>query len=211
MRGPARGDKRERGAVAVEAALITPVLFLIVFGIVEMSLLMRDVVSVSSATHVGTRMAATGARDGPGTCSPSPCTPPTAPKLAQTAADAIQKAGSAMPQDQINWIRVYRANTQGYPMPNGNTTATCGTDCVEYKWNDAQNKFVYAGGSWISTSINACVNDPNRMSVGVIMNANHPFITGIFGDGMTIQERSVVQFEPLANDECKPGLPNSHP
>ena len=29
-----------------------------------------------------------------------------------------------MPQDQIDWIMVYNANTAGYPMPAGNTTSS---------------------------------------------------------------------------------------
>ena len=111
---------------------------LVLFGIIEMSLFMRDVVSVSSSVHVGTRMASVAAGAGPATCTPSPCTPPTAPALAQLAANAIQQAGSAMPQDQINWIEVYNANTSGFPMPSGNTTSTCSTDCVKYVWNSSQ-------------------------------------------------------------------------
>jgi hypothetical protein len=196
---------KERGAVAVEAALLTPLLALVLFGIIEMSLLMRDVVSVNSSVHVGTRMASVSAGAGPATCSPSPCTPPTAPMLAQLAANSIQQAGIAMPQDQINWIIVYRANTDGYPMPAGNKAATCSTDCVKYVWSKASNKFVYSSGTWASSSINACINDASRMSVGVIMNARHPWITGLFGDSVTVQERSVMQFEPLPNDTCKAG------
>ena len=133
---------------------------LVLFGIIEMSLFMRDVVSVSSSVHVGTRMASVAAGAGPATCTPSPCTPPTAPALAQLAANAIQQAGSAMPQDQINWIEVYNANTSGFPMPAGNTTSTCSTDCVKYVWNSTKNQFVYSSGSWSSASINACINDP---------------------------------------------------
>jgi hypothetical protein len=199
------GKGKERGAVAVEAALLTPLLALVLFGIIEMSLLMRDVVSVNSSVHVGTRMASVSAGAGPATCSPSPCTPPSAPMLAQVAANAIQQAGSAMPQDQINWIIVYRANSDGYPQPAGNTTATCSSDCVRYVWSDSGNKFVYSSGAWTSSTINACINDASRMSVGVIMNASHPWITGLFGDHVTVQERSVMQFEPLPNDSCKAG------
>jgi Flp pilus assembly pilin Flp len=205
-----RRMRNQRGAAAVEAALLTPLLTLILFGIIEMSLYMRDVVSVSSSVHVGTRMASTQAGLGPATCTPAPCTPPSAPALAQYAANAMQSAGMAMPQNQINWILVYNANTAGYPMPAGNTSAVCSTDCVKYVWNSTKSQFVYSSGSWSSASINACINDPGRMSVGVIMNVNHPWITGLFGSGATIQERNVMQFEPLTSDSCKPGLPNAH-
>ena len=89
---------------------------LVLFGIIEMSLFMRDVVSVSSSVHVGTRMASVAAaKPGRRPVRPPPCTPPSAPALAQLAANAIQQAGTAMPQDQINWIEVYNANTAGLP------------------------------------------------------------------------------------------------
>jgi hypothetical protein len=199
----------ERGAVAVEAALLTPLLVLILFGIIELSLFMRDVSSVSSAAHVGARSASVGAGAGPGVCqasaNPPPCSPAGVPALAQSAADAIQKAGTAMPQDQINWILVYNSNDQGWPMPAGNTSATCTTQCVRYVWDKGLNRFRYAGGSWPSATINACINDPQRMSVGIVMSATHTWVTGLFGRGAGIQERSVMQLEPLPNDSCKPG------
>jgi Flp pilus assembly pilin Flp len=200
----------QRGAVAVEAALLTPLLALVLFGIIEMSLFMRDVSSVSSATHVGARTASVSAGAGPGTCqassNPPPCSPASVPALAQAAADAIQRGGTAMPQDQINWILVYQANPQGYPLPSGNTSANCSVNCVKYVWDAGLDKFRYASGTWTSSTINACINDPNRMAVGVIMNADHPWITGLFGSGVTVEERNVMQFEPLANDQCKPGF-----
>lgn len=205
-----RKHRNERGAVLVEAALLTPLLALILFGIIEMSLFMRDVASVSSAAHVGARTASVGAGAGPGTCqasaNPPPCSPASVPALAQAAADAIQRAGTAMPQDQTNWIIVYRANPGGYPFPTGNTSAVCSTDCVKYVWDAGLDKFRYASGAWTSSQINACINDPARMSVGVIMNATHTWVTGLFGNGAGVQERSVMSFEPLANDQCKPGL-----
>jgi Flp pilus assembly pilin Flp len=205
-----RRMRNQRGAAAVEAALLTPLLTLILFGIIEMSFYMRDVVSVSSAVHVGTRIGSTMAGAGPATCTPAPCTPPTSPALVQLAANAMQQSGMAMPQNQINFILIYNANTLGYPLPAGNKAAVCSTDCVKYVWSTAKSQFVYSSGSWSSPSINACINDVNRMSVGVIMNATHPWITGLFGNGATIQERNVMQFEPLTSDSCKPGLPSSH-
>ena len=199
----------ERGAVAVEAALVTPVLFLVVLGIIEMSLLMRDTVSTTSAVRVGGRVASVSAGAGPGVCEasadPPPCSPASTPALAQAAADSIQRAGSAMPKDQIEYILVYRANSQGYPQPAGNTTIECYSDCVKYVWDTGLNKFRYAGGAWTSSAINACVNHADRMAVGVAMKARHPWVTGLFGDGVDIQERTIMNFEPLPSEQCLPG------
>jgi hypothetical protein len=196
----------ERGAAAVEAALLTPMLVLVLLGIIETSLLMRDVVSASSSTRVATRIASVSAGGGPGTCqassNPPPCSPASVPALAQAAADAVQKAGMAMPKEQINWILVYNADQTGWPI-GSNKTATCASECVKYVWDEGIDKFRYASGTWVSTSINACINDPQRMSVGVILNSTHSFITGVFGSGITLQERNVTQFEPLPFDSCQ--------
>jgi hypothetical protein len=175
---------------------------------------MRDVVSTNSSVRTGARVAASSAGAGPGTCvasaTPPPCTPADAPAVAQVAADAIQRAGSAMPKDSIEWLLVYSANAQGYPLPAGNTSLTCSTKCVKYVWDAPLDKFRYASGSWSSASINACLNDPNRESVGVVLQARHSWITGFFGNGVSMQERSVMQFEPLPNESCKPGTVNPH-
>jgi TadE-like protein len=200
--------------VAVEAAIVTPLLMVLLLGIVEMSLLMRDVVSVNSSVRTAARIASASAGAGRGTCdassNPPPCTPADAPAVAQAAADAVQRAGSAMDKNSIDWILIYDANTAGYPLPAGNTTINCTTKCVKYVWDDKLGKFRYSSGSWDSASINACLNDPARESVGIIMQAQHPWLTGFFGHGVTLSERSVMQFEPLANESCKPGTVNPH-
>jgi hypothetical protein len=214
--------RSERGAVAVEAAIVTPLLLVLLLGIVEMSLLMRDAVSTNSSVRTGARAASASAGAGPGTCqasaNPPPCTPADAPAVAQVAADAIGRAGSAMPKGSIDWILVYSANKLGYPLPEGNKSLVCSAKCVKYVWDEnlsngsgGTGKFRYVSGSWQSSAINACLNDPNRESVGIVMQARHAWLTGFFGNGVTLHERSVMQFEPLANESCKPGTANPHP
>lgn len=188
---------------------MTPLLFLLVLGIIEMSLYMRDTISTTSSVRTGGRVASVSAGAGPGVCqasaSPPPCSPANTPALAQAAADAIQRAGAAMPKDQIQYILVYEANAAGYPMPTGNTSMSCSTNCVKFVWDAGLNKFRYGGGTWVSTTINACVNNVDRDTVGVGMVATHPWVTGLFGNGVTINERTVMNFEPLPSDQCMPG------
>ena len=111
----------ERGAVAVEAALVTPLLMVLILGIIEMALLMKDDVALTSAVRNGGRTASAnagrGTRRGATTtatasrrarrptrrCSPSwPPTPSSAP-------------GTALPKDSIKELWVYKANNKGYP------------------------------------------------------------------------------------------------
>lgn len=203
--------------MAVEAALVTPVLLLVLIGIIEMSLFMRDHVSVSSAVRVGARIASAGADGGPGTCEAGPTAPPctsaSSPALAQAAADAIQRAGTAMPSDSIDYILVYKANSQGFPGAEGSTTmpSSCSgiTACVRFTWRDTLNAFRYANGTWDSKSINACLNEAD--AVGVYLQATHPWMTKIFGSSATLGDRAVMKFEPLPDDTCKSGRPAAHP
>lgn len=208
---------RDRGAAALEFAILLPVLLLLMIGLLEFSLVMRDWLGVSSAVRVGARIAATGVQDGDATCPGPPiiCSPGTTPALAQSAAFAVQTAGIAMPKDQIDYIWVYKANQQGFPGTATNQVqadvAGCVgvADCVKFIWNPTLNQFVYAGGAWNAADINACVYTPGTGpgdAVGVFMRASHRFITKLFGATMTIQDRAVALVEPLPNTICASGV-----
>ncbi len=208
----------ESGASALEFALIAPLLVLLFFGVMELSFLMKDYVAMGSTVRAGARAASAAADAGPGTCdatgpTPPPCTPAMAPALAQVAADSMQRSGRAIPNDDIQWVIIYQAGTNGFPL--GSSSLTCGSgNCVKYVWDAGASKFRYASGAWNSASVNACLNDPGRMSVGVGMEIDHTWITGlggdIFGGLRQLQEHTVFQFEPLEQDRCKPGTPNAH-
>lgn len=208
--------RRDDGAAALEFAIILPVLLLLMIGMLEFSLVMRDWLGVSSAVRVGARIAATGAGAGEATCPGPPiiCSPNSTPALAQSAAFAVQTAGIAMPKDQIDYIWVYKANSSGFPGTATNQAqadvAGCvgAANCVKFIWNRTLNQFVYAGGTWDSRQINACVYTPALGpgdAVGVLMRATHQFITRLFRSSMTVQDRSVSLFEPLPTLSCKPG------
>lgn len=210
-----RGRRSEHGAAAVEFALVAPILILLMLGTFDLALLMKDHVSMSSSVRSGARTASASAGAGPGTCqasvNPPPCSPSSVPAFAQAAADMMQ-VGTAMATDDIDWLIVYEAGSNGYPI--GQTTLTCGSNCVRYVWDAGLNKFRYSSGSWASASVNACVNDPGRHSVGVGMQATHTWFTpvgsSLLSAATTMEERTVMQFEPLESDRCKPGTINAH-
>lgn len=198
----------DRGAVAVEAALVTPLILLLITGIIELALLMRDDVALTSAVRNGGRTASANAGAGPGGVNEdgdcvTPCSPANAPMFAQLAANAIEQAGSAMPKDSIVELWIYKANDEGYPGSNGNETMTCGSNCVKYKWVKAKDQFRYLSGTWTSSTVGACAN--NTDSVGVYMKADHKFITGFFKDKIAIEDHAVFTFEPLPTLTCAAG------
>ena len=216
------GRRRQRGAVAVEAALVTPVVLMLLIGIVEFSFALRDYVSVSSAVRTGVRIATTNAAlvTGNGTCEPAgpdlpvppPCSPTSTPAFAQLAAQAIQQTGLAMPKDAIDYIFVYKANDKGYPGADGSTTmpssvaacASSATPCVAYVWQDSRDRFRYAGGSWTAKAVNACPAQAD--SVGVYLHATHKFVSRLFGASIALGDRAVMRFEPLASTICQPNV-----
>lgn len=207
-----RRPASERGAVAVEAALVIPILMLLVFGIIEMSLLLRDSLAVTSSVRAGGRVASALAGAGPagtnegGDCT-APCTPANAPMLAQMAANAVQTSGSALPEDSVQELWVFRANPQGFPGAAGSTAWTCTVNCVRFRWVPARDQFRYLSGNWASAGINACVNS-SPDSVGIYLRARHDFITGLFGAGLDISDSAVFTFEPLPALTCAAG---THP
>lgn len=195
--------------MAVEAALVLPLLFTMLFGIVDLSLLVRDEVSTTSATRIAARIAATGAGSGPGTCQTGPtapvCTPESSPALAQAAADAIQRSGMSMPKASIDYILIYKANSDGFPGALTSMPTSCEglSACVMFKWNVPLEKFKFQTGAWDSKTINGCLNQSDM--VGVYMHATHKWASGIFGTSSSIDDHAVTRFEPLDPQTCAPG------
>lgn len=207
----ARGEG-ERGAVAVEAAIVTPLVLAIILGILEAAFLMRDYVSVTSASRVAARIASTGAAAGACLAEPDdvvPCPPASAPKLAQMAADEISQTATALPKDSIRYMLVFKANDAGFPgtltsMPD---VTGCVSQCVAYRWSPAQSRFRYVQGSWDSRTISACASPVRGPldSVGVQIVVDHDYSTGLLGESIEISDRAVTKFEPLSNSSCASG------
>jgi hypothetical protein len=193
-----------------------PIIATMLFGIIEVTMLVRDDVALTSASRTGARVASAAAGAGPGVCETGPqappCTSASSPALAQAAADAIQRAGSAMPEDAIDYLLVYKANSAGFPGAEGNKTmpSSCAgiVACVKFVWRDSANAFRYDSGSWDSRTIDACVNESDLL--GIYLKATHRAVVGLFGN-IGLSDRAVMRFEPLSDDTCKHGRPQEHP
>lgn len=192
-----RGD--DSGAVAVEAAFIFPILVLILFGIIEFSLFLRDHVALSAAVRSGARTASAE---------------PRMSTFKADAAGAVLRAGTGMPFSKVHQMWVYEANAGGYPTNGGSTAGTsgnfdnCTTKCVVFTYNGSS--FSETSGTWSETDVNACPGDAGMTNVGIFIKAHHSFVTGLFGSTVDITDHAVLRFEPipasqlLQSGQCKP-------
>jgi Flp pilus assembly protein TadG len=165
--------------VAVEFALILPLLLLILFGIIEWSLAFKDTLTVASATRAGARTASAQ---------------PRSPTFADDTARSVSRAVAALPDNAIEALWVYKAGADGKPVGGGGFSSC--TTCVQYSWNASTNAFVRQGATnWDPATQNACAGTSD--AVGVYLRANHKFLTGYFPPAVSVTDHTVMNLEPV--------------
>lgn len=190
-------------------------LFMLLFGIIEFGLAIRDKIAVTSAVRTGGRVASAEPKACDiGTDCPFPGdvtgTPDGVSSMVLDTALATTAALTGIPSSSIKKLWIYQAGPDGMPTDAtlGNEN-TCTNKCVwyryqaDYEWTDpvtnadVTGRFRYGGGSWKSTQINACPGK-DAMSVGVYLEVEHKFILGgIIGDAsIDLSDYSAFRFEP---------------
>jgi hypothetical protein len=182
----AQSRDRSRGAVAVEAALITPLIMLLLFGIIEFGFVFKNSLGVASSVRAGARVASAEPREA---------------SFAQDAANAVVREGSALEVDRIEEIWVYDADPRkGYPQQT-KSFDNC-TVCVKFKVTNSSGGAVATAfyNAWNANTQNACVADPNHDYVGVYIKYRNPGITGLIFDQIMLTDQSVMSLEPMTSD-----------
>jgi Flp pilus assembly protein TadG len=201
---PARRRKRvlgDRGASAVEAAIVTPVIMVLLFGIIELGFVFKDYLAVAGAVRAGVRTASAN---------------PRTATFAQVAANKVAQTGGAMNFSDVKELWVYKVAPTGNK-PCISTTLPCvgRSDfgdcavCVKFRWDSGTNAFVPItnGDTWPSTSQNACslsIGGPLDR-IGVYLSLKHDPITGLVLQTIYISEASILSLEPMpVSSGCKP-------
>lgn len=185
-----------RGAVAVEAALITPLLMLLLFGIVEFGLLFKDYLAVTSASRAGVRIASAE---------------PRLATFAQHAADQVMREGAALSANNVQEIWIYKAQTTGtnagYPVGGDKNFTSC-TACVKFHVNASTGVATAYSTTWLAAQQNACPDTTTRDAVGVFVQYRHPAVTGLIFKEWVLSDYTVMNLEPFvvtsATQPCKP-------
>lgn len=171
----------EAGAAAVEAALVTPLILLMLFGIIEFGMVFKDWLGVTSAVRAGARIAS------------------AEPRVATFATDAaaqVAREGSAIDKSSITKLWVYKTDAAGDPVGVTGDFVSCSA-CVQFKWNSSTNSFTQTSSSWSATNQNACLGDANRNGVGVYMEVKHQAFTGLIFDHLDLTSHTVMTLEPI--------------
>jgi hypothetical protein len=181
----------------VEAALVLPVMILIVVGILEFGLLFTSYSTTTASTRSGARLAATSYAQA-GTVASAQNVALEQIALA-TAAD-LEVLNNGTPVG----MAVYKVNpssTNGAPyggFPGPGMSGGCTSDCVRFTWNPATNTMTKTGGTWAAPD--ACGTTVD--SIGVFVQTEHDYITGFFGQTRKVNGHTVMRLEPLPTDQC---------
>lgn len=185
-RRPSASNSAQRGAVAVEAAIIVPLLLTMLLGIIDLSVMLHSQVGLSSAARAGARVASSE---------------PRMTGFTDHAASAALRSGLGVAWSQVDEIWVYRANPAGFPGSVTSFPSVCPERCVRYRVSPSGTP-VAIQGSWPSNTIDACIGTADDVGVRIV--ARHRSVAGGLVPSGLMSQYAVMRFEPTVNGRCRP-------
>ena len=178
---------RERGAVAIEAAFVLPIMVMLGIGILTFGQAYSDASITSGSTRTGARLASA-------IYAPATDKDAAAASILAAIQSDLANLRSATPVE----VWVYKADpTTGLP-PSGGFT-TCSGACMRWRWDTATSAFLARQGSW--TQPNGCGQQTDY--VGVWIKANLNLNTAFFGSRtITVTQRTTMRIEPIITTLC---------
>jgi hypothetical protein len=184
-----RRRRRSRGAAAVEAALIVPLLVFTTFGMLEFGLYWQQNHTFNDAARSAARLGATMARE-----------PNYHTEMVGELADVV----GTLSNQAVETITIYKASpVTGDPITG--TPDTCTIDCYRFNWNPASKTFVQVvGPEWPPLEMSACGEEGSTDYIGVWIKGTYDSVTGLIGD-RTVTETTVLRLEPVPlSTTCEP-------
>lgn len=183
----------------VEAAIVLPLMIFIVVGIMEFGLLFTSYSTTTASTRSGARLAATQySQAQTGTVETASQTAALAQIVLATQAD-LKVLNNAKPIG----MAIYKVNpgsSNGAPYggyPGTNMVGGCTSSCISYTWDGT--KMVRKGGSWPNPQ--RCVIS-SVDSIGVYVQVEHSYITGMIGSKRKVEGHTVMRLEPVPSESC---------
>ncbi len=193
----------------VEAALITPLVMLMLFGIIEFGLLFRDELSASRATRESARTVAAAPRDA---------------DYDDAAIAAVDESlGALSPGDGDEVVLFKAAVDEGtgrpldHPIDDPDPISTCETSCLRWEYQDDAWQPDLSKPGWPANPSdpgtgeqqNACAGEQDYF--GVYVSINHAFLTPLIGDlfggDFDVSDMTIMRLEPFAGTDTIPCAP----
>jgi len=180
---------RERGAIAVEAAIAAPLLVLMFFGVLEVGQLMRTRTVVTDASREAARVAAALPReDG----------------FQNNALAAVNGIIATTPGEPIDYVVIYRADpTTGEPL-SGEAIESCSTDCWRFEWVSGgfEQKL---GAFWDADDQSACGGLDDTDWLAVYIRGHFDGQAPMLNLDRTFTDRTIMRLEPMElGVHCRP-------
>jgi hypothetical protein len=166
-------SSRESGATLVEASIAIGLLLTVIFGIAEFGLAFKDWLSVSHAAREGARTAAVFADS----------------IYADIETLRMVDKDLRVASTEINWIRIFNPATG-----TGTTYAPAGTICGWNPCPDPDNPADYTVPTW--NPLDRDITAPMTDRVGIQVDYDHEWVTGLFGSSTNHQLTVTFQIEP---------------
>jgi Flp pilus assembly protein TadG len=192
--GRRRRCQDDCGAALVEAAIITPVFFLLALGLIEYGLVFRDYIAIGNATSSGTRSLAILGEDD---------------ETDYWVLQAIKKDMSAVPTNSIQKIAIFKATgaTDTTSWSSCKTGGSITNVCNVYTpadWNKTPITTWFGCGpgrldnAWCPTTrkvaITGTLGPPDF--AGVYIRVQHNYVTKLFGNSVTLDNFVISRLEP---------------
>ena len=178
----------ERGVALVEAAIVTPLLLMLVFGIIEFGFAFKDTLTLANGSRSGARVGSAATID---------------PSADWALLQAVKGATGSLAQ--VNRIVVFKATSANGAVPStcaaGNAVAG---SCNVYDASDmalSQASFLSAGyskdDSWAATTrITSLTSAGGPDYLGVYVRAQHTSIFQLIVPSRALTDTVVMRLEP---------------
>jgi hypothetical protein len=165
----------DRGATLVEAAIVLPVFFLLIFGLLEFGFGFKDWLSINHAAREGARVSVAAADD---------------IRADQLALEAFEEGLVASMIDSVEYVEIGNADGSAANRYVPASTACRWTPCP----NIDLNPTFEADVPWPPSARDAEMPDVDRIKVTVRF--KHDYLTGFIGDSVTWTASKVMRIEP---------------
>jgi Flp pilus assembly protein TadG len=165
----------DRGATLVEAALVLPIFFLLVFGLLEFGFGFKDWLTINHAAREGARVSVAAADD---------------VRADQLALEALLDGLNGNMLDSVQFVEIGNADGSIANQYTPASTTCAWTPCPNVDFNPSFEADV----PWPPSARD--VEMPNIDRVKVTIRFEHDYLTGFIGDSVTWNASKVMRIEP---------------